>query len=70
MAGNTATGPGARFTGMPARGESSQALLGGGGPGRKAVSLICHGRVLGEVQTWQDGRKEAYWNTGQGGAGT
>jgi hypothetical protein len=38
MAGKPATGPGgSRFTGMPARGESSQALL---GAGRKAVSLM------------------------------
>ena len=41
MSGKAVTGPGGpRFNGMPARGESSQALLGGGGPGRKAVSLV------------------------------
>lgn len=47
MAGKPATGPGgSRFTGMPARGESSQALL---GAGRKAVSYSCRSwdRVMG-----------------------
>jgi hypothetical protein len=43
MAGKPATGPGgSRFTGMPARGESSQALL---GAGRKAVSHLCRSWV-------------------------
>jgi len=44
MAGKPAIGPGgSRFTGMPARGESSQALLGaGGGQGRKAVSQVIY----------------------------
>jgi len=52
MAGKPAIGPGgSRFTGMPARGESSQALLGaGGGQGRKAVSPVMN-----------EARVEAIW---------